>query len=308
MKKFDDQNTLSILIFLSAAVWGIYWYPLREIESFGLTSSWSVVLINACPLVFLCPTVLVAPKTFRKSFRNSAFPSLMIGLAFTFYANSLVETTVIRATLLFYLNPIWGTVFGITWLSERLTTARILSISVAILGLFLLLHNSKNSGHPINVGDLFALLSGLFWATGASALKKTPNTSILVISTFVYLATTLISIIFATLVYSDPLPSKEHLVTALPTAALWSTVILLPGFMVIFKISQLLFPGRVGILMMSEVIVAIISASILIPNEGMVFLQWIGAIAIIVAALIEISFGYKRTQEHTHLQSINRLD
>lgn len=54
---------------------------------------------------------------------------------------------------------------------------------------------------------------------------------------------------------------------AFPTALLWSMVIILPCFLVIFRVSQVLFPGRVGILTMPEVVVAIISASLLLPNE-----------------------------------------
>ena len=64
----------------------------------------------------------------------------------------------------------------------------------------------------------------------------------------------------------------------------------------IFKVSQILFPGRVGILMMSEVIVACISASILLPEETMVLIQWLGAIGIVSAALVEVIFGYKASK------------
>ena len=78
---------------------------------------------------------------------------------------------------------------------------------------------------------------------------------------------------------------------AFPTAAIWSIFILAPAFIVVFKISTILFPGRVGILMMSEVIVAIISASILVPEETMVLIQWIGAIGIVAAAFIEVFYG-----------------
>jgi len=70
---------------------------------------------------------------------------------------------------------------------------------------------------------------------------------------------------------------------------------ILPSFFVILRVSQVLFPGRVGILMMSEVIVAIVSASLLIPEETMLWLQWVGAAAIVAAGLIEVLFGYSRS-------------
>jgi drug/metabolite transporter (DMT)-like permease len=81
---------------------------------------------------------------------------------------------------------------------------------------------------------------------------------------------------------------------------LWSIFILLPCFCIIFRVSQLLFPGRVGILSMSEVVVAIISAAILVPEETMLWIQWVGAAAIVLAGLIEVLFGHSRKQEPVH--------
>ena len=92
------------------------------------------------------------------------------------------------------------------------------------------------------------------------------------------------------------MPNLADIKSAFPTAAFWSIFILSPGFIVIFKVSQILFPGRVGILMMSEVIVACISASILLPEETMVIIQWLGAIGIVSAALVEVIFGYKASK------------
>ena len=70
----------------------------------------------------------------------------------------------------------------------------------------------------------------------------------------------------------------------------------------IFRISQLLFPGRVGILAMTEAIVAIVSAAILIPEESMALLQWLGAGAIIMAGLIEVLFGYSKNKIDSMVQ------
>ena len=224
----------------------------------------------------------------------------MIGLAFTLYANGLVETTIVRATLLFYLTPVWSTLIGVIWLSEPLTKARIVAIGVAFMGLFLLLSNGESSDHPLNIGDFYSLLSGIFWAIGVATLNRWSNIPILPLATFIFFSTTAISAIFAGFLHLDPLPDLTMLKTAFPTAAFWSIFIFLPCFCIIFRVSQLLFPGRVGILTMSEVVVAIISAAILVPEESMILMQWVGAIAIILAGLIEVLFGYKKTEEPIH--------
>ena len=147
---------------------------------------------------------------------------------------------------------------------------------------------------PLNIGDLFSVLSVICWAIGGSTLKRYSNTvSILSLATLLYATTTVISIIFALLFYSDPVLTIENIQMGFITAIIWSIFIMLPGFIVIFKVSQILFPGRVGILMMSEVLVAFISASILLPEETMTTIQWLGAIGIVSAGIIEVIFGYK---------------
>ena len=292
--KIYSDTTLSMALTLSAAAWGLYWFPLRLIESTGIEGAWSVVFFNACPLIVLTPLLICGFKSLRGTLGPALFAAVMIGLAFTLYANGLMETTVVRATLLYYLTPIWLTLIGVFWLSEPLTKKRLLSICVAFLGLVLLLSNGDAVQHPLNIGDLFSFLSGIFWAIGIACLKRWSTIPILPLTTFIFIATTAISAVFAGLLFNVPLPDITMLKTAFPTAAVWSIIFLLPCFCIIFRVSQLLFPGRVGILTMSEVVVAMISAAILLPEEPMLLLQWVGAFAILFAGLIEVPFGTRK--------------
>ena len=288
-----SDNTLSLALAFCAGVWGLYWFPLRAIENVGISGTWSVVFFNACPLILLAPLLIFNFRKLVTIFWPTLLAAIMIGMAFTLYSNGLVETTIVRATMLYYLTPVWSTLIGVIWLSEPLTRARIVAIGVALLGLFLLLSNGASSDFPLNIGDLYSLLSGIFWAFGVATLNRWSNIPILPLATFIFLFTTLISAFFAGVLHLDPLPDMTMLATAIPTAAFWSIAIFLPCFCIIFRVSQQLFPGRVGILTMSEVVVAIISAAVLVPEETMLLMQWVGAIAIILAGLVEVLFGYK---------------
>lgn len=292
---FKSDKILSLIIVVSSCAWGLYWLPLRSIEQSGIAGSWSIVLVNACPLIILVPLIFFNLDKLKKYPRPILFAGIMIGAAFTFYANGLVQTSVIRATLLFYLSPIWSTIIGIIWLNERLTIARVISIIVALIGLILLLYDFRNQETTmLNFGDFSSILSGLFWALGASILKKWSKLPIIPLTAIVYFSTTSLSILLATIVYKAPIPSLALIGQNFSTAFIWSVIVLLPSFCIIFRISQILFPGRVGILMMSEVAVAVISAKILLPEEQMVILQWIGASAILLAGVVEIIFGYSK--------------
>ena len=292
---FKSDKILSLIIVVSSCAWGLYWLPLRSIEQSGIAGSWSIVLVNACPLIILVPLIFFNLDKLKKYPKPIFFAGIMIGAAFTFYANGLVQTSVIRATLLFYLSPIWSTIIGIIWLNERLTIARVISIIVALIGLILLLYDFRNQETAmLNFGDFSSILSGLFWALGASILKKWSKLPIIPLTAIVYFSTTSLSILLAIIVYKAPIPSLALIGQNFSTAFIWSVIVLLPSFCIIFRISQILFPGRVGILMMSEVAVAVISAKILLPEEQMVILQWIGASAILLAGVVEIIFGYSK--------------
>lgn len=288
----NSDTSLSIALAISAGAWGLYWYPLRTIESSGMSGSWSVVFFNACPLIVLLPLLIFNFRKLIGVLGPTLLAAIMIGLAFTLYSNGLIETTIVRATMLYYLTPVWSTMLGVIWLSEPLTRARIVAIGVAFLGLFLLLSNGGSAGYPLNIGDFYSLLSGIFWAVGVATLNRWSSIPILPLATMIFLATTIISAFFAGVLHVDPLPEITMLKTAFATAAFWSIAIFLPCFCIIFRLSQLLFPGRVGILTMSEVVVAVISAAIFVPEESMLLLQWVGALAIVSAGLIEVMFGY----------------
>ena len=297
------DKTLGIFLALSAGVWGLYWLPLRSIEELGVSASWSVVLFNACPLVVLVPLLLFNYQQLKGLVGPTILAGLMIGIAFNLYANGLLETTVARATLLYYLTPIWSTLLGVVWLSEPLTKARIIAIGVALIGLFLLLSNASSSNQALNIGDLYSFMSGIFWAIGVSVLNRWATIPILPLLAFTFLATTLFSALTAGLLPANPVPDLQAVKMALPAAAFWAIFIFVPSFFIIFRISQLLFPGRVGILTMTEAIVAIVSAAILIPEESMLLLQWLGAGAIIMAGLIEVLFGYSKNKVDSMTQS-----
>ena len=291
-----SDKTLSVALAVGAALWGLYWLPLRTIENAGLSGAWSVVFFNACPLLVLCPLLLFHYRKLAGLFWPTVLAAVMIGLAFTLYANGLVETTVARATLLYYLTPVWSTMLGVIWLSEPLTKARIVAICVAFIGLILLLSGGGVTQLPLNKGDLYSFLSGIFWAVGLATLNRWAAIPIIPLTAFVFMFTTAMSAVLASVFYADPVPLLSEIRVAFPTAAFWSIVILLPCFFVIFRVSQILFPGRVGLLTMSEVIVAIISAAVLLPEEILMPVQWLGALAIIFAGIVEVAFGYNKSE------------
>jgi len=88
------------------------------------------------------------------------------------------------------------------------------------------------------------------------------------------------------LVLSGPVPTIDQLITAFPLSFFGSTLILLPSVYLIFWACRLLYPGRAAILMMSEAVVAVISATLLLPDETLTGQQWLGGAIVLLACLI----------------------
>ena len=82
-----------------------------------------------------------------------------------------------------------------------------------------------------------------------------------------------------------PAPDLSAMAKALPVGFIASCLIFLPAMLLIFRVTQYISPAVVGILMLSEVFCAVISAAIFL-GESMVWFQWIGAGFIIITAVI----------------------
>ena len=123
----------------------------------------------------LLPFTLRFGATIRTQWRVLLFSSLLTGAAFSLFTTALALTDVIRAILLFYLTPAWGTILGLLFLGERLDRARVLALLFAFVGLAVILGGHGGIPIPRTTGDIFALLSGIFWAVGSMGLLKAPD-------------------------------------------------------------------------------------------------------------------------------------
>ncbi|MEM7171623.1 MAG: DMT family transporter [Pseudomonadota bacterium] len=281
-----SQGFASGVVFFSAALWGLYWIPLRYLEGQGIGGGWAVALLNLPAGVVLLPFVLLAWGRHRAHVSQALAIGVLTGLGLALYASGLIYSSVVRATLLFYLTPIWATLIGLIWLGERASWQRWLAIGVGLGGLLLLV--SGGGSVPLNIGDLFALLSGVFWALGAAIIKRYEQVPLASMTMFQFLITGLAAIVLIQAVGIAEVPEIDRLTAALPAAGLISVIAFLPAVTLLFWAQKFLFPGRVGLLMMSEVLTAVLTASMLLPEESLSMVEWAGAALIVSACLIEV--------------------
>ncbi len=281
------QRRATLALFLGASIWGLYWLPLRELARIGVDGAWGVALFNVCPLVVLVPLMIWKRKSVLVDLGPALFIGVASGVGLGLYSTSIVMAPVIRMTMEFYLTSVWSTIIGVVWLSEHLDLRRVLTVIAGLVGLFLLLSGaSALSSSALGRGDILAVSSGMLWALGAAGMKRWPGAHVFTTSTIQFLCAVLAGVVMGMAWLPNPSPTAAQMLAALPLSFVGSTLFLLPSVLVIFWACRVLFPGRAAILMMSEALVATVSASWLLPEETMTGLQWAGGIVVLLACLL----------------------
>lgn len=277
------KRTAMIVVLVSSTFWGLLWLPLRYIESFGLTGIWAngFFVLMPIPLLFW----LYGREVYqdRQYWAVYFWAGLTIGLGFMFYTLGLIVGSVTKTTLLFYLTPVWSSLLGVVFLKEKPKAILWLGNLLGLSGCALILNLSFDA-FTIEKIDLLGLLSGLFWAFGAVIIRRYPDAKHTGITLVQYLASLGIAFI-GIAVMKLPIPPLDAFLYSLPITAFVSILIILPALLLIFRTTQYISPAVVGILMLSEVFAAVISASILL-DEHISTWQWIGAGLIILTAVI----------------------
>ncbi|USG63198.1 DMT family transporter [Sneathiella marina] len=278
----------SLGIIGAGILWGLFWLPVRALGDLGLEGAWPGIVMYAGAALFLSPVLVVSWKTIRPIWKPLALSGLFTGAAFACYATSLLFTEVIRTILLFYLTPVWGTLLGIIFLGEKFTLSRAIALVSGLGGLLVVIGLGTEFPWPRNLGDWLALIAGMFWALGTMLLYRMGTVATLAQS-LSFVCGALVVTGGALLLGGDifgATPSPAQLVGAIPFGLL-AALYVIPMLILTVWPATRLSPARVGILLMSEVVVGVGSAALL-SGEPFGLREVIGTCLIAGAGIIEV--------------------
>ena len=109
---------ISVALTLSAGAWGIYWLPQRILEEGGLTGGWGTIAQMIIGVLVLLPFPIWRKIKGKSSGLELPLTGLLVGGGFICYALSFLLTDVVRALILFYMTPVWTTIFEILFLKK----------------------------------------------------------------------------------------------------------------------------------------------------------------------------------------------
>ena len=195
-----------LAIVLSGALWGLYWIPVRYLEARGVGVVWFTLAVFVAGLVLLVPVVVRWPGARAAFTPRMLVTGFLTGGAFVLYSIAIALTEVVTAILLFYLSPVWATVLGRFVLAERLTGARLAALGLGLGGLWVVLGGESGAPLPRNLGDWFALVSGIAWAAGTIRVHQDAAVSPAAHVTSLFVGGTAATALIALLPPVDPRP------------------------------------------------------------------------------------------------------
>ncbi|GAB3481174.1 DMT family transporter [Polaromonas eurypsychrophila] len=164
----------------NAFVWGVSWWPFRELQSMGLHPLWSTALIY-----FFCLACISAwrPGGWRSFAQHPQLWWLAVAAGLTNVGFNWAVTVgdVVRVVLLFYLMPAWSVLLAWAVLGEQPTRASLLRLMLAMAGVLIVLKEPTSPWPlPQDAADWLALMGGLSFAGTNVMLRKleyTPSAS-----------------------------------------------------------------------------------------------------------------------------------
>lgn len=288
-----SRPVLAVLgLALNAVVWGLSWWPLRELDARGLHPLWTTAAVF---LFATCVLTCIRPSGWLGFAQHPQLWWLMLASGLTNVGFNWAVTTgdVVRVVLLFYLMPTWSLLLAWWLLGERPTRSALARLGLALLGVVWVLKTPESPWPlPQDLSDVLALLAGFCFALTNIWLLRLQHTpaSARMIAMFgggTVMATACAGIATAT----GLIPALPTMQETLQLAATWAPYVL--GLSTAFLVSNFtlqygaarLSAHTTAMVMMSEVVFASVSSVAL----GTSVLTWriaLGGGMIVLAALL----------------------
>jgi drug/metabolite transporter (DMT)-like permease len=279
-----------LALVLNALVWGLSWWPLRQLDANGLHPLWATACVfTLATLVLTC----ISPTGWSHFKQHPQLWWLMAASGLTNIGFNWAVTTgdVVRVVLLFYLMPTWSLLLAWWLLGERPTRGALARLGLALLGVVLVL-KTPDSPWPLpqDLPDVLALLAGFCFALTNIWLLRLQHTSESSRMLAMFGGGSLMALVCAMLAtWAGVIPALSML-TANDLGA-WAPYVV--GLSVAFLVSNFtlqygaarLSAHATAMVMMSEVVFASVS-SVALGASALTWRVGLGGGMIVLAALL----------------------
>jgi len=280
-----DGNTLPVMMaFASALLWGVWWIPIRYLDSLGMSGAWGSVMMNFGAFLAAFLWVVLRGVPFRIGARGLG-GAVLVGVAVTLYSVAFTMTDVVRVVLLFYLAPAWSKLIEWAFMGQRWGWSSTAAVVLALAGAYLVLGGDV-SLQGLGMGDLLALISGIAWAGGAALIFTGGRMNVMSLSLVTALAASVLG--FGCILLGGGAACAASGGWAdRGIGALAGLIYVLPILLLTLWSAQRLSPAVISFLLTAEILAGVASAALLL-DEPFGLMQAAGAACILTAAAVEV--------------------
>jgi drug/metabolite transporter (DMT)-like permease len=159
-------------LLFNALVWGVSWWPFRQLDALGLHSLWATAQAYV-----LASALVVAwrPTAWREAVSSPGLWLLALASGITNAAFNWGVTVgeVVRVVLLFYLMPVWAALLARLLLREPLSAAVLVRVAMALAGAAIVLSPGNGTwAGPLALADWLGLVGGFGFALTNVILRR----------------------------------------------------------------------------------------------------------------------------------------
>jgi drug/metabolite transporter (DMT)-like permease len=276
----------ALALTFNAFVWGVSWWPFRQLEAAGLHPLWATALIYAVAVIAI---TLWRPQAWGQLLGAPTLWILVLASGATNAAFNWGVTVgdVVRVVLLFYLMPLWSVLLAWALLGERLSAGAGLRVLMALAGAAVVLW-PEGGGWPLphTLAEALGVLGGFTFALNNVMLKREAHRPEAARALAMFLGGALVAGVLAALLAGGgtapwpPAPAPGWVAGALLMGAVF-----LAGNLALQYGAARLPAGVTAVVMVTEVLFASVSA-VLLGAGSVTPSLLLGAALIIGAALL----------------------
>jgi drug/metabolite transporter (DMT)-like permease len=270
-------------LLFTATLWGIVWYPLRLLEHQGLAGLWSALISYGAALL-VCSWIFIHDRqTLQGNFRYLLFMSIAAGWCNVAFILAVLDGTVVRVLLLFYLSPFWAVCLGWLMLGERLDSKSLLVFFVAVCGAMVMLWDGRiGLPWPRDGADWLAVSAGFAFALSNVYVRKLQNVGVLLKSASSWAGVVLVAV--AWMIVADSGTPDTSPIIMMYAVLLGLFGILIMTVTVQYGVARMPI-HRSAIILLFELVIGALS-SMWLTDEVVLAKEWVGGSMIIMAAVI----------------------
>jgi drug/metabolite transporter (DMT)-like permease len=278
-------------LLLAAIMWGLLWYPLRLFEANGLPGVWATLLMYLAASIIgiiLCAPIL---HEFRRQPLLLILIAISNGWANLAFILAVIDGTVVRVLLLFYLSPVWTVLLGMLLLKERLNRLSWSVLIIAMSGaMFMLWNDEAGWPWPRDQWDWLAMSAGVAFAFSCVFIRMCQEHTVRAKTTVTWLGV-LVTAVLLILVSNEPVPeiSTDIYLWALVLGVLGTVIMTLA---VQYGVTHMPVQ-RSAVILLFELVAGAVSSQLL-TDEIILPTEWLGGGLIVAAAYISARAQYRQ--------------